>query len=136
MHLWDSQPRVACISAGLNMKQGSYYLCPSDPSYSPAEVICKQCLLITEPQLSSPPSDSLTVTTCRPRSSHKWHLVACEASALLSSAVIIGEVDGTGNGELVPLPCLVTAPFHDPINTVKPLLASPFCFLIIWGVNH
>lgn len=52
-HLWEGQPRVACISAVLNMKQGSYYLCPSDPSYSPAEVICKQCLLITESQLSS-----------------------------------------------------------------------------------
>lgn len=138
----NSQPRVACISAVLNMKQGSYYLCPSIPTYSAAEVICKQCLLITETQLSSP---SLRLPYChpwRPRSSHKWHLIACEASALLSSAVIIGEMDGTGNGELVPPPLpghctLAPFPFLTPeTNIVKPLLVAPFCFLVIWGFTR
>lgn len=54
MHLSDRQARVACISAALNMKQGSYYVRPLTPSYSLTEVIRKQCLLITAAQLSGP----------------------------------------------------------------------------------
>lgn len=43
-------------------------------------------------------------------------------------------MDGTGNGELVPLPHLGTAPwlpfpFLNPVNTVKPLLVALFQFL-------
>ncbi|KAB0405923.1 hypothetical protein E2I00_011267 [Balaenoptera physalus] len=37
-------------------------------------------------------------TPVHPDSSRKWHLIACEATDLLSSALITGEVDGTENG--------------------------------------
>lgn len=87
--------------------------------------------------MARPPA-SPTVTPWCPRSSHKWHLIACEASALLSSAVIIGEWMAQEMVSLSPSPVWArhpgSLPFLNPLNIVTPLLVARFRFLDYLGI--
>lgn len=103
------------------------------------QVICKHTMFANywDSNLAALPQSPLLSTRYTLDSSHKWHLMACEASALPYSALSIGEMDGTGNGELgpsslsghrTPTPFLLflVLPSLSPITTVKPFLVSRF----------
>lgn len=129
------------------MKQGSYYTPLLVSSKLTVRVICKHSVFANYWNLSSvaPPPDPLPVHAVHPDSSRKRHPIACEATELLSSALIIGEMDGTENGELVPLlplwsvlpaPFLSFLPsFFEPHPHSKAIFSILFWFPVLWRIH-
>ncbi|KAJ8789146.1 hypothetical protein J1605_022247 [Eschrichtius robustus] len=105
MSVWFQRGRNEGLSSGTLSKSSSSGMqsCGEEEGEEGADAVpLPPPMAIQQHSLLQPDSqDDKTPylsTPVHPDSSRKWHLIACEATDLLSSALITGEVDGTENG--------------------------------------